>query len=370
MNYKLLTILLVISFAKFSFGKNPNLEEVRWGIPQDLWLMKDSFLMKGKYFRITIDKKIGINEKDIVDYFSIYSDVHMKGKPVFSAYSSGILKNGKEACEKKNVGNSILTKNVLECGYGYCEKYSGSEPVEVKSYGHLNINWSQNNELCPYEIPYVVSTYSRGHSESRDLYYITDPGTQFNFKYSGISPDKTSLEILINNKKYYLDIRFCKKHSDSCEFVDYTHSLFEESKIQLKEHQAKKDLPLLNILISSLLPCVKKKDTRCIEKYFITTSDDDVLELGSSFKYQKKIIITQDMINELEACLDYGSVLPHLYGARGVKKVCIFQQRANSGLANNSNETLVGVKLLGIAYPEAVRTRPSTEKVYILPQGF
>lgn len=349
------------------FGENPNMEELRWNIPQDMWLKKSHFLLKGKYFRVVIHQSTGNEFEMIAESFDIFKDSSLKGKSVFKVTNGSIYKNDEIVCSRQYIGNIEKTKNPLVCGYGYCEPLLGDETIEVKPYEALRYGLGKDHQSCPFDIRFVVSTYERGYPNERDLYSIVYPTILFNFEYKAISEDKKSLEILINGEKYYLDIRLCNKYPKNCEFVNYKTSFYEDALTNLKHHQQNKDLPLMNILISDLLPCVKKKDTKCIEKYFVTEPDDEILELGSYFKYPKKIEVTEEMITELEACLDYKSVLPHLFGARGVKKVCIFQHRANFALTSNASKTLTGIKLLGLAYPEAVRKTPMFEKVYVKP---
>ncbi|HLT21877.1 MAG TPA: hypothetical protein VKZ84_00470, partial [Bacteriovoracaceae bacterium] len=58
----------------------------------------------------------------------------------------------------------------------------------------------------------------------------------------------------------------------------------------------------------------------------------------------------EDILKELSACLSYDQLLPHLYGTKGINKVCIFEDRLSAYSTGSSS-----IKILGVAYPEAVR---------------
>lgn len=357
----------ILSFFLFIPGlvssKEVNFEELRWNLPQDLWLKKDMYLMKGTYFRINLEK----SPEGVRQAFNIYGDPQFIRPPIFSVFTDRIEENGKVICSFVIPKKFETSNEVIECGYKSC-KVSSDAQFNVNQFNDLNLTLSKEGSDCSFPIKYVVSSHLRGHPNDLRLNQQGEsPDSQFNFEFNSLSKDKKSLEISIRDKTYYLDIRACNKISGFCEVVNYSNSLYEKDLSKLKEHQRKKDLPIMNILIEDLLPCVKKKDLRCIEKYFVTENDDEFLELGDVFQYPKKIIVTDEMIKELDACLDYNSVLPHLLGSKGINKVCIFQEPADSIIGTESRKGLVGVKLMGIAYPEAVRTRPLNYKIHIKP---
>ncbi|MFA5584052.1 MAG: hypothetical protein WDA09_07540, partial [Bacteriovoracaceae bacterium] len=81
-------------------------------------------------------------------------------------------------------------------------------------------------------------------------------------------------------------------------------------------------------------------------------SKQDALMYGE-YPYEE-LVIDDEFLRELLACLDYESLLPHLLAFRGINKACIFN-------SFNIGENY----LLKIDYPEAVRFN-SDSAIYLI----
>lgn len=353
-------ILISLACANTGFTReNPSLEELRWNLPQDLWSKKDEILLTGKYFRV-LDNKV---ERNLLFYDS--SNFTRDPSIVFTFPSIKKTSKGKnEECDLAFPSQEYST-NALECGYRFCKPYTGDKPVPLIGYSAFKRNYyTKDKSECPIPIDKVI-TYSS--FRERSIYAIHKNAYEsfFNIKFE----DKTKdyLKVKIDNKDYFLDIRFCKNHPGDCEIINYEKSLYEHALLKLEEHKQKKDLPVFNFLLENLLPCVKKRDFDCAKKYFVTSADDVPERMYvSNYEFKKEIKLSEDDWKALEACLDYKKVLPHYIGSIGINRVCIFEGYLYSGVAPEKlkRKELLGLRIMDIAYPEAVRLS-NTNTVYM-----
>src|SRR5690606_24195304 len=231
-----------------------------------------------------------------------------------------------------------------------------------------------NRENCPYKMEYYVEAYFP-YDESRTIYEsLSRPMTanersyDFYFRYEGIDKDRNYIEVKVNDKIHYLDIRACKKNPKRCEEVNIEFSDYEKDWIAMKKHQKNKDLEVLNIMIKELKPCVLKRDIPCMKKFLATKENEP--SLAESYKDYVYPVIEKDnevLFKELEACLDYDKLLPHLMGTRGIDRVCIIPDLRRDDLTKEKIHKMNkkgDLRIMGVAFPEAVRIGGSDDIFY------
>jgi hypothetical protein len=352
---------------------SPTSENLRWLVPADGWRYIPQHLLKGQFFRISVPETSSNPTK-----FKIYKISKLDGQPSIEIQNDNIYLNGKVACDRSRSTyerKRVITKELFECAHASCKSLSTKDSfVHHQSNLHLDstylLNAEKYNSECPIKINYHAKMMAWSRKDSDSLYDVlkigrnTDRGYNYYFKSEGIAKDNSYIEVLVNGEKHYLDIRFCKEDPGNCTNVDVKFSDYEKDWIELKKHQQSKDLDVLNILISELKPCVEKRDVACVKMFFPNKEKDDyLLEWYEGYEIPT-ITIDDHFIKELNACLDYKNLLPHLYGSRGVEKVCIFQEIGTKKIQDKSDRKKA--KLINITYPEAVRVRQGYP-IYLKP---
>ena len=337
---KSFTILLFLSSLAWA-RVEPSLEELRWNLPQDLWVHKSEILLKGDYFRI-----LDINDKTLL----IYPSKDFTKEPFLKVNFPSLIEsheNSKIECTY-DFPKEKLSSHAIECGFRFCKPYEGTKPVPVHSISSYSLDYyTKDKKRCPVKLKDVI-TYSTFNSRNNFDIYTQSVEKYYNLKF--ISKDADSLKININGKDYFLDIRFCKDKPNECEVINYQKSLYEYALDNLEKHKKKKDLKVFNYLLENLLPCVKNRDLKCAQKFFVKNSDHIPEQLHR---------LSEDDWKELEACLNYDKVLPHYIGSRGINRVCIFEGYLYSGVEHK--KSMVGLRIMDIGYPEAVKLRlPNT----------
>lgn len=332
---------LLIFFPLTAFGAEdlnledlppPTIENMRWNIPAEDWFYKDEYFIKGKYFKINLALEYVKRNQDgtQVRQFKVYQDSSLRKDPLFGVTTGFVFdKNDKLICELVSKLAEEKSKHFIECRDGGCEKKNSDFPKDVQTFHDLAYEMRKSHtEPCPYQLDYV--TVSQFTSETEGSYIL--------FRFNKISDDKKSLEITVNGKPAYLDIRNCglstTDPSKFCEVVNFKHSKYESNWLKLKEIQKNKSHVNLNRAIKLITPCLKTKDVKCVEKYITREGEADSMFIATE--------ITPDVFEELEHCLNYKNLLPHLMASRGLRKACIFNE--NSG----------DKPLRGVAYIEAL----------------
>lgn len=361
-------LLSIDLFAKedFDLKRNeppaPTYENLRWLMPADSWYYYKAHIATGRFFKVKTSKTKDENELPDV---SIYKNKELSGPPEIIVSNGTYSVNGTDCTPFPVIVQPLKREeNILVCGHSLCKPYKDKKTVRLSFEEDFidkpKIPLTLNN--CPVNFDYVLNLSLESNSPQRIYDYVgggQNAGSApfYLFSYNSISADQTFLETTIENKKYYIDIRFCKKDPAMCEAVEIKESDFVKDWKELKEHQAKKDIEILNILIDELKPCVAKKDIACIKKYFISSEDDFYDDQYQGYAIQE-IKVDDELLKELTACLSYDSLLPHLYGTKGIKKVCAFQRRGNRTLEKRKpGQFVIGLKLMGVTYPEAIRIR-------------
>jgi hypothetical protein len=203
----------------------------------------------------------------------------------------------------------------------------------------LSLQMKKSETLeCPFNLQY---TYVEGLN-------VNEFATVALFKFNRIDTSKKYVEISVNGKPAYLDVRKCdldsNNQSSSCKVVNIEKSKYEENWIALKKIQKDKSHSKLNDAIKLIQPCLKTSDYKCIQKYILSRSDE-----GPDF-YETKI--TSEIVKELKSCLDYSKLLPHLLASRGIEKACIF-----------GHGEFGGKPLRGVTFIEALSSNPINVKL-------
>lgn len=231
---KLIAAILMIISSFYSFSSesldlsqsqrpSPTLQNLRWLMPADSWPHRRVHLASGKYFKIlaSSSESIGLNS------VSIYSSIDLTGKPSITVSGNRYFINGLECSFNQAEGTPTkLEKNLTECGYNFCDPYRGDAPVRLSVEKDLSIDPTVRTTLnkCPMILDYVFTTRYSTDNHQR-IYEFLDGGYQgyyssYLFNFSGSPQGKNYLETVIENKKYYVDIRICKGKPTMCEVID------------------------------------------------------------------------------------------------------------------------------------------------------
>lgn len=321
-------------------------EDLRFLLPADNWGQIAHYQIKGQYFLISLDEES--NTKLTLNF---YKDPSFSGKPTLSMDSYNIRNesNAKVICEVERM--SQFKKKVSKyamCSYLTCDEIHNSDEIYLYTFDLLNrVQVNESDKPigpCPVNIPFITD-------KDRDLSNLN-----FFFKFEEFDKNQNYLKIRIGDDILFADVRFCKI-SKNCSVVVKEKSLLDHDNDYLSARIQARDVDELNDLITNLRPCVIKKDKECIKKYFLTYDDLIVSKEAveyvqfSMFKNLKVPELNDENLNELEACLDYKNLLPHLLGSKGLKKVCVFNKLANLKRLPPKGKTF----LSALVYPEGVR---------------
>lgn len=345
----------------------PSSENLRWAIPADGWRYSRQHRLKGEFFRLTV-KASSANPVIL----RLYESSKFLGEYVEVRYEN-ISHRGKLTCNS-NISfyerKPFPKEEVLGCTYASC-----APPITKDAFRHylgnpfsdslFLLNSEKYSPQCPIKIDYIVKTFENKDNNLDSVYHSASVGGyNYYFKFEGMAKDRSYVEVPVNGKKHYLDIRFCKDDLKNCGVVDVKYSDYEKDWIRLKKHQQNKDIDALNILISELRPCVEKRDEACIKKFFPDKVKDDYLTEWYGGYEIPEVKVDDELIKELSTCLDYKNLLPHLYGSRGVNKVCIFHRRGDYKIDKTNRDF---ARLLNLTYPEAVRISNDGYSIYVKP---
>ncbi|MFA5583232.1 MAG: hypothetical protein WDA09_03380, partial [Bacteriovoracaceae bacterium] len=369
---------------------SPTPENLRWFMPADGWDLYEGYIFKGKAFRIA--EKIG-DEKFRGKAFGLkmYDNPSLEGK-YYVVGSGQILDKvyGQNICSSVGKTSNDFNLGQLLICQSSCRNLSDNEkkekldslkPFPVSGYAFYEQTLARKlYENCPISLDSFSSYYLSDGPENESLYEVLKQrGGQagdYYHNYYFITPstdfDKGYVKLVVGDKKFYLDVRVCKERPEHCKFIDRDLSWFEKDWISLQRHKEKKDITILNILINELKPCVKKKDLECIKKYFADPVRHEFLaEWYHGYKFPE-VSLEKDFLKELDACLNYEQLLPHLMGTRGVNKVCKFMYRADSSLGGDEKkkqDERSNLLIIGIDYPESVRVGSTYDSIYSMPRN-
>lgn len=333
-------------------------DSVRWNVPVDIWLDEvSSYTMKGRLFKIT--------KREGLEYISIFNNSELKGNSI-QVYSPEHLESkGKKICSNSKYSREEYDSHKMFICHQYSCKSISSETdtftlntFKLNPYSDSTYLLSEKNLKgnCSDKLEVYSKLLLEG-SEEQTIYsaygasQVENTVDALYFRFEQIDKNRNYFVVNFNGEKGYVDIRQCKKYPNACKEVNIEFSDYERDWTAMKNHQLNKDLDDLNVLIKELKPCVEKKDIPCIKKYVVNKDTDNGIEDGLyQYTFSDISATNDDLFKELSACLDYNKLLPHLYGTRGVNKVCIWPRRLEKKYGKSSP-----TKIIGVAYPEAVR---------------
>lgn len=389
----ILLILLPFSFGQCGEeGKGSSqlsLENLRWNVPADAWDYYQGYVDKGRFFRIISEYGNEFFIKNNITDIKVYETPDLSGAPL-AIHPGDILKEKKNICSLPSKSGSYSVDDIYIC-QSSCRKLNKDEakpkdgeilkgnkdPLYFSRYlGILNKEF----EHCEVKIDAFVKYYTadkgpdnQSFFDGLEAFFAANAivGTAYYFRTNDTDFNKGHVEISVGDKKYYIDARDCKKDPKFCKFVEIKETEYEKDLARLKAHQAKKDIPILNVLISELKPCVQKKDLECIKQYFVTPTSHNYLVEKHKYIYPT-VTLDDDFLKELNACLDYDKLLPHLYGTRGINKACMFLKRGDYSIREDANITDQKKRkktfLIGVDYPEAFRIRDDWESIFYVKE--
>lgn len=304
----------------------PTIENMRWNIPPNDWIHKDEYLVKGTVFKANFAiQEVKINKDGSHrNTYNLYPSNSGLTEPFLRVDFDKIYDStGSLICKSMSTLKSKTAKKFIFCQDGGCEKRDSDIETEVEPKHALALKLkTPDSKECPYHLDF---TYAQNAIEGGGVF----------FKFNKVMNDKNFIEVNVNYKPVYLDIRKCKTSPPgACGVIEIKRSKYEENWIKLKEIQRNKSHAVLNKAITNIVPCLKTKNKACVEKYISNKKNE-----GPDFIETK---ITDEIFEELEKCLTYKNLLPHLLASRGIKKACIF----------NSNSE--GKPLRGVAYIESL----------------
>lgn len=320
-----------------------NIKELRFLLGADDWREYRRQILKGSFVKIVGSYHDGAK----VGYqgaLNFYSDYKVLTKPALVFKDFLFHKDDKPLCE---MGPLISRIPVKKSRFYACGSYSCSLETSPKVFIPMNYNGLKDGLID------IASLKSKIPKKCKyDLSFFNDDsstGNQaINFQVHEVLPNKEFAKIQLDREVLYLDLRFCKKRAEFCQFFQVENSPLEIAWSNLVRAKKVKDYELLNYLIENLRPCVERGDKKCILSYFVTQDDADNNLNNSSFVPTK--VITDEIIADLKFCLSYEQLLP--YGARTRArndKICMFSQ----GLR----------KVYGISLPDAFKDNSTIENV-------
>lgn len=351
-------LMIAVFDAIAGYDSNSLIEKLRWGLPADAWRYHEGYTAKGNFIRIS--SRVG---KDVftglVEGMRVYENPSLKGKAYI--LNNVLIKDEEQrllcSYDKKDGANFVLDKLLI------CDNFCRNLTLFERKTLSRNNQSKKNIGISTYSSLLLTDTYSscKINFDGFIKNYILEDGPDkdnISEYLTRMSPNVISGESLylrtkdtdlkkkyvvleVEGRDYYLDISFCEKIS-VCRIVNIENSEYERDQERLKKLKENKSFWRMNFLIKNLKPCVLKKNKECIKKFFPkAVSDNEDLDGENQFK---KLVFDDDFFKELEACLDYKNLLPHLRAFRGVNKACVF----------NESET-TEYYLLKIDYPESVR---------------
>lgn len=313
------TFTLVLGLSVATVYAAESYEKYRWILLPFDWSALNEFQAKGKYFRFPDSLLTKVKRPGGLELYSVfaYADSGLAKSPSYALGPHSIYLGEKKICESMRTRPERPSQHFLLCGDGFCKPKDGindsglmnADPLRELSYKLMK----SPTESCPLNYRPISSL---------ELAEVNKDFAGRLLPYDRISVDKKSLEITMAGKKYYVDIRGCDlagKADKGCKEVVVEKSLIEIAQDNLKKVQKERSHEGLNDAIKRLLPWVRSKDKASLQKYFERKAYDEVTD-----EHNPAIKVDDDILKELEACLNYDHLLPHLKASRGIKLACIF----------------------------------------------
>lgn len=317
--------------------KNGNL---RWNVPSNYW-RDETYLAKGEYISV-----VSRTPKSDSYEWKVYDNKDFKGEPSFLFSSEKIKFSNGSYCDDK-IPFIVSNNPLLICSFSNCSVVKNTS-LEFQESTPFKSRWSLYSKEGKFsDFCHEADNFIYGALKIEEGEPITPT---LNFRSDLILIEKGYAVLEIKGKDYYLDLRACREHTNWCETKTFKNSRYENDLLKNEEIKKNKNNELLNQLITNLLPCVKSKDRKCIQSYFVTAD-----EIRSSKIFSLPAIVAtidDEIISELDACLSYEKLLPHNLGTKGINKVCMF----NNWVDIKTKPTSGSTKLFGVVFPEGVWT--------------
>lgn len=327
----------ILPSEKLLYEKNVlqlSIDDLRFNLPQSKWYQYRSELFSGLYVQIIND--FFDDKKKAFDLpLNFYDDLQMS-KLSFSLKDESIIVEGKTICKYQKPSQKIVSDTFYSCGYNFCTyHHMSTKKVRLDNYAGLNGKLTDyKNEQCKFNIDYFPEFSESSYSATNIRLESYDQKSKVGIVKSG-------------DKKYFLDLRVCNSNPDSCFVKTKDISNFSTAWINLKVTQSKQDYEVLNYLIANLGPCLKREDTNCIKKFFVSNEE---LNTNAKFDFPYVPTVNKDLIESLTQCLDYNNLLPYGGRAKDLKgNVCIFYD----------NDDIVGghkFKIYSVSLPDAYKS--------------
>jgi hypothetical protein len=323
----------------------PDLSSLRW-YGKNIYYGHRGYVFKGKAIEVK-------SAQDQLEY--VFKDKALSQNTGISLASNGIYHWGQHECNPGLSWFDCKKKNVLYCYFSYCTN-SKKNVTTTDCYKPSQSRYSKNRseQACPYSIDVLKSPDERSSNNG------------FLFRFEAIDEKSRIAEIKVNDKIMFLNIGKCIQQKGLCSIVEYKQSHYELDWIRLQKIRASRSDEVLNYFIRSLLPCVEKKDRKCIAKFFISSADDNNAKTENWGG--DKVTVTDEEIEELKHCLRYESILPHGYAFRGKNKACIINKyfmTKELGAGRGADTT----KLVAIEYPESIHLNKEYNNYYSPQRG-
>lgn len=351
--------VLILTLA-FLFLCNPNAQasetipildesNVKYFLPANDWGSWEIYNLKSfVMIPLTSNSKI-----------DLYEDKNFKGSPKYSLTSHTFM-GSSQKCDFKIIDKRSNERADFRCGYHFCNKFNMNSLANNLLSNPFE--FVENNKTC--ETPFQISTFYVPSGFAK-----LEVNNSKRFVYLSVSEIESKHNRAIirwKNENLYFDLSKCK--NEDCLLVEKKTSIWEDKWSTYLKHKAAKDLDVLNYLIKNLLPCVQSKNLPCISKFFFnseTKSQSGVppymegdFNRGDELEIQ---FITDDLLKELEACLSYESILPHLLALKGINKVCI----PVTDLKQADTSKKYNFMIDNVTFPEAVRSNISRDFVFM-----
>lgn len=332
-------------FANADTGSVRKLD-VRFDALLRSWYWK-SLEVKGRVFAI---KHVGP--------LILFRDSSLKDKSGYEFRDHNYWKDNASVCSMER-GFMCDGRESIKCSLYSCSHMPGHCIRRSYPKGFLGINTDKlaAGNPCPFT---NLPTASRVVSEdfikdtAPDYYQELFHGFEGTLiKFEEVNQKEKWIKVNFDGVPRYIDISFCFGKESPCQIWDLKISLHEYQQLKLAQTKKDKSNKRLNFLISELLPCVKKRDSLCVSKFFLKKEETEISHLDDEGAYWPgdKTKFDEDDFKELESCLSYDGLMAHPYFLKGRKKACIFNYHYR--FRNRAPGIKDTDRFMTIDYPEA-----------------
>ena len=136
---------------------------------------------------------------------------------------------------------------------------------------------------------------------------------------------RAKLSLKGSKDSYFLDLAPCLQKEGSCDVIKINSSLWKIYLLGLSKIPSGKNDPIMKYYVENLRPCLLKKDMACIKKYILGHKDLKDKKYAKHF-HDKKEEFPINLIEELEACINFDSFVHGELAFKGKNKYCILNK--------------------------------------------